>query len=618
MGLYQNPPKIYYTQNHEPKGFFVDLLNAIALKEGWQLRYVECEWEECLNQLERGEIDIMSDVAYSEERAKRFAFNEEVILSTWSVIYTSEHSPLESILDLDQKKIAILEGSIQSGQIPEVFKLFEIKPTIILSRSFDESFALVEEGKADAAIVNRYFGAINHSKYHLKESSIFLNPAALKFAFSPKKENLPLIEAIDRHMKAFKKDKHSLYYTAINQHLTIPEKFVLPTWLKLTIIVGIVLILVLIIAVFVFNTLLKKRTRKILESTKRLHTLEKEKIENYRQALYAMISMIEQRDAYTAGHSERVSQYCTLIAQEMGYSKKECDLLAQAATLHDIGKIAIPDAVLLKPERLSTLEYDIIKEHVDVGVKILEEIPMFLPLAHIIRSHHEHYDGSGSPDGLTADRIPPLSRIMMVADAFDAMTTNRIYKHKKSISEALDELVMLKRIHYHPEVVDAAITVLKTLTISDTIHQLPLTSLEKERFVYFYKDTVTDLYNAKYLESILVNCSYHDEFNTLFMISLHQFDQYNKKYGWEAGDELLKAFSSLLSDLFKETLIFRIHANDFIILLKTNSSLENQRETINQFILTNEIIADFILHRLDDDPICSYDQLQRLLRPRAS
>ena len=162
-----------------------------------------------------------------------------------------------------------------------------------------------------------------------------------------------------------------------------------------------------------------------------IETLKREKIKNQEQIIYSMIDMIEARDSYTAGHTKRVATYCVLIAQEMGYTPKDIEFLKKAAWLHDIGKISTPDSVLLKPSKLDNTEYKLIQEHLNSGYEMLSKIDQYKVIADIMREHHEKYDGSGYPRGLKAEEIKPLSRIMMVADAFDAMTTNRVYKPKK-------------------------------------------------------------------------------------------------------------------------------------------------------------------------------------------
>ena len=178
-----------------------------------------------------------------------------------------------------------------------------------------------------------------------------------------------------------------------------------------------------------------------------------------------MIDMIESSDAYTAGHTKRVARYCELIAREMNYSEKEIELVKNAARLHDIGNISMPESILLKPDKLDTAEYKLIQEHLNTGYEMLNNINQYKDIAQIIKEHHERYDGSGYPNGLKADEINPLSQIIIVADAFDAMTTNEIYKSTKTVEEALQEIESLSASHFHPDVVYAALVVLKNISI---------------------------------------------------------------------------------------------------------------------------------------------------------
>ncbi|MCX6052303.1 MAG: response regulator [Campylobacterales bacterium] len=295
--------------------------------------------------------------------------------------------------------------------------------------------------------------------------------------------------------------------------------------------------------------------------------------DNYEKTLLSMVEMIEDRDTYTAGHSKRVAQYCQKIAQQMGYGEEECAIIYQAGILHDIGKVATPDAVLLNPKGLNEIEYKLIQEHVEVGYKLLGHIPMFASLAEIVHSHHERFDGNGYPRGVQGNEIHPLSRIMMVADAFDAMTTNRIYKARKSVQEALDELIGLKSLQFHPEVVDYALVALKDITIDENISQVPRTKLEQERFAYFYKDRLTNVYNQNYLEIVLMKNSYEKEFKTMDILFLNHFSTYNKQSGWDKGDTFLHVLALSLNEYFKNSLVFRIFGDDFVVLSKEKVDL---------------------------------------------
>ncbi|NOQ29518.1 MAG: response regulator [Helicobacteraceae bacterium] len=356
---------------------------------------------------------------------------------------------------------------------------------------------------------------------------------------------------------------------------------------------------------FSLETIIEEKTAKLNE------TLNFQS-DNYDQTIFSMVEMIEKRDTYTAGHSQRVAEYSKLIAQEMGYSKEECTLMYQAGILHDVGKIGTPDAVLLNPKNLNDIEYKLIQEHVSLSYKLLNTIPMFEQLSNIVYSHHERYDGRGYPRGLKADEITPLARIMIVADAFDAMSTTRIYKSRKSVKEALEELSVLSAKQFHPEVVKAAIKVLKNIHIDNTINQLPKTKLEEERFAYFYNDTVSDAYNQSFLDVTLMRNSVHLEYESLDLFYIHGLYEYNKEYSWKDGDKLLNSFANILLENLKDTLIFRIFGDDFAVLSKQGIELKYTKEVLNKFLKDYKINYKTFHIDLKESPIKDISQIEKL------
>jgi diguanylate cyclase (GGDEF)-like protein/putative nucleotidyltransferase with HDIG domain len=340
--------------------------------------------------------------------------------------------------------------------------------------------------------------------------------------------------------------------------------------------------------IFDQNEEYKKHLKEMVnEKTSELSNIVQFQSHNYEKTLLSMVEMIEERDTYTAGHSKRVAEYSKKIAQQMGYSEEECTMLYQAGIMHDVGKIATPDAVLLNPKSLNDIEYKLIQEHVEVGFRLLNNIPMFQNLAEIVHAHHERYDGKGYPLGLAADAIPPLARIMMVADAFDAMTTNRIYKARKSVQEALAELVALKSKQFHPEVVDKAVIALRDTIIDEAINQLPTTQLEKERFAYFYHDRTTDVYNQNYLEMVLMKNSYEKEYKYMDVFFLNHFSHYNKEFGWSEGDNFLRMVAKCLHNYFANSLIFRIFGDDFAVMSREKVELEELKLQLSDLVKEN-------------------------------
>jgi diguanylate cyclase (GGDEF)-like protein/putative nucleotidyltransferase with HDIG domain len=157
-------------------------------------------------------------------------------------------------------------------------------------------------------------------------------------------------------------------------------------------------------------------------------------------AMESLSATVDARDAYTAGHSRRVQQLALAIGRELGLSQAELDLLGHAALFHDIGKLAVPDAVLLKPSSLTDEEWSLMQRHSDEGARIIDRLGFLDDAVPAIRHHHERFDGTGYPDGLVGEDIPLGARIIHVADALDSMLTTRIYRAALPANEALDEL----------------------------------------------------------------------------------------------------------------------------------------------------------------------------------
>jgi PAS domain S-box-containing protein/putative nucleotidyltransferase with HDIG domain len=169
----------------------------------------------------------------------------------------------------------------------------------------------------------------------------------------------------------------------------------------------------------------------------------------------AMSSVVENRDPYTAGHQKRVAELSQAIAQEMGLPQDQIDAVRMAATLHDIGKIAVPSEILTSPGRLSQKAFDLIKDHPKTGYDILKEIEFPWPIAEMILQHHERLDGSGYPHGLSGDAIMLEARIITVADVVEAMASHRPYRPSLGIEAAMQEMDKHNGTRYDPSVVDA-------------------------------------------------------------------------------------------------------------------------------------------------------------------
>jgi putative nucleotidyltransferase with HDIG domain len=174
---------------------------------------------------------------------------------------------------------------------------------------------------------------------------------------------------------------------------------------------------------------------------------------SYDITLEALGDALDLKDAETEGHSRRVTAYTIAIARKMGMSKEEINVIARGAFLHDIGKMAIPDAILLKPGKLTDDEMAIMREHCYRGYKIISRIPFLAEAAEIVYSHQERYDGLGYPRGLKGDEIPLGARIFAIADTLDAMRTDRPYRKAQSIQAAREEIELWSGRQFDPAIV---------------------------------------------------------------------------------------------------------------------------------------------------------------------
>ncbi|HWR55162.1 MAG TPA: HD-GYP domain-containing protein [Negativicutes bacterium] len=183
------------------------------------------------------------------------------------------------------------------------------------------------------------------------------------------------------------------------------------------------------------------------------------------ETLEVLTAALDARHPYTGGHSYRVAELSTCIAREMGVGESQQHFIHIAAHLHDIGKIGMPDSVLLKKGRLTVEEYEVIKKHPETGFQILRKVKILQYVAHVVRHHHERWDGAGYPGGLAGDRIPLASRIIAVADAYDAMTSMRPYRPSLTHEQSIAELGRCRGSQFDPAVVDAFIRWKPLITI---------------------------------------------------------------------------------------------------------------------------------------------------------
>jgi putative nucleotidyltransferase with HDIG domain len=181
-----------------------------------------------------------------------------------------------------------------------------------------------------------------------------------------------------------------------------------------------------------------------------------------------LANTLETKDVSTHMHSQRLVHLADQVAESLGLSRRERGPLRLGACLHDIGKIGVPEEILQKPHPLTTEEFELIKEHPLIGARILEQIDSWNEVTTVVRHHHEHYDGSGYPDGLKGDKIPIGARIVGVVDAFDVMVAGRSYSRPKPVDQVLAEISSLRAKQFDPDVVEALLACGEHLITTDT------------------------------------------------------------------------------------------------------------------------------------------------------
>ncbi len=204
-----------------------------------------------------------------------------------------------------------------------------------------------------------------------------------------------------------------------------------------------------------------QQMREIRKINDELNQTYEELEKAYLEIVETLRFTVEAKDTYTRGHSDRVSAYSVLIGEKLGLPEDQIKTLKIGGLFHDIGKIGIPDSILLKEARLTDDEYSQIKNHPSIGAHILSSVTYFKDMIPIVKYHHERFDGRGYPERLAGEDIPFLARIAAVADAFDAMTSKRSYRNSLSLDIVVDEIEKNKGTQFDPKIAEIFLDILK-------------------------------------------------------------------------------------------------------------------------------------------------------------
>lgn len=293
VGIYENPPKIFHDATGRASGIQIDLLREIAAAESWQLEFISCQWQDCLDRITAGQLDLLPDVAHTEARGLQFDFHHTPALHSWSQIYRRADVSIQSLLDLDGRRIAMLAGSVQESALRQMLAGFDVNFEIVLASTPDEAFALAESGQVDAAIASHHFGNYRAEDFRLIETPIMMLPAKLFFV-TTRGRNDDMLTAIDAHLAPWQATPDSPYFVIMKKWLDQQPATLIPPILRTALLVLFVLGAMLTAGILVLRSQVRERTAQL----QRLNRL------------YATLSQCNQAIVRCNNQSELLERIC--------------------------------------------------------------------------------------------------------------------------------------------------------------------------------------------------------------------------------------------------------------------------------------------------------------------
>lgn len=269
VGVFENKPIIFQNADGEWAGLAVDVLEATARQERWQLQYVRAPWRELLSRLERGELDLLLGIAYTADRAQRMRFTEHTLVSNWGIVYRAPGVDIGSLLDLRGRRVAMMNGSVHSRAFEKLMAEFQLEFEPVLEPSYGSVLSALQDGRAEAGVINRIFSIESGSTYRAYATPVVFNPVEVRYA-APQSAPPAVLDALDRQLARMKAGPGSVYHRSVERWLTGKAAGKIPEWLPwaAALVAGVVLL------VLAMNVLLHRqvraRTRELVANTLRL------------------------------------------------------------------------------------------------------------------------------------------------------------------------------------------------------------------------------------------------------------------------------------------------------------------------------------------------------------
>lgn len=295
VGAFDNYPVIFKDTDGGIKGFYVDLLSEIEKKENYRFEYVFGSWNEGLERIEKGEVDLLTSVAYTDERSQYMDYTETPVLTVWGELYALKSTDIDGMLKVSDKKIGVMKGDINAENFLSRLQNFEISCQVMEFGSYDEIFDAIKKGEIDAGVAGITFGMANEMKYGLKSTGVVFNPLSLYFT-AAKDKNQDLLQTLDKYLSEWKAKDNSTYYQAKQRWMrgTVDVVTAVPEWLRYVFIGFGLVFLVALVFIVLLRIQVGRATRKIKDEAEALRESEK-KYEFLVERMQEMAIIVDQK-----------------------------------------------------------------------------------------------------------------------------------------------------------------------------------------------------------------------------------------------------------------------------------------------------------------------------------